>query len=201
MPRVSVTARLPKSVWQLFHIALRRDGLTMQAWVERAVHRAAVEGETMSPLPPGSAEKLPLKGGATKQAIARLDRDELTRVRTKLREGRMRFNRWLVGQVIDYVRAERLRASELLPSRVLDLLGNTLPVDPERRETVAYALLDWPEEAILAAAAEPSFGVRDAVRRGDAELLSEILAVAQQKLVFQKRLDGLRAKQESRRRM
>jgi predicted HicB family RNase H-like nuclease len=216
--RSFVVVKVPRSLWQLFHMALQRDEQSMQGWVNQVIRaelgrdavsrvRGAIPANMVgfmvresvaAYVPAPSAGPLAVhkpKRAAMKQVIARMDTQLLDRVRSRLERQGLTLTEWIQRKVTEYVAGLGLRMADLLPPRVVHAIKDQLPENIDAREPIAQALLDWPEEVILRAAADPSYGLADAVGTADIDLLSEILAVTAKGIDLEKAKRALTTKQ------
>lgn len=218
MAKAQITISVPKSLWQAFRLACHREGVSMQRWIEQAVRDELV---TKPPVPAprisatqpflqmltiapggGQAQKVASKkarltrGAPDKQIVARLERADLAELQKTLGDRGVSVSAWLKQKMTEAAAARPLFAADLLSSAVLKRLGRHIPKDPCQRDQVARALLDWPDEVILHAAATPELYFLEVVRTADPWTISELLRVAAKQVDAAKSLAALIARRE-----
>src|SRR5579859_5200871 len=109
-----VSTRLPRSQWQVFQICLRRDGGTLQQWVERAIRTAVESGKAGGPgRPSGGARR---QGGEArgraasrsgKQIVLHVDADLLARLQALTGAGRGSVSGWIAQEIERYAASQR----------------------------------------------------------------------------------------------
>jgi len=131
------------------------------------------------------------RGAPVKQVVARVDAADVAYVRAKLKELRgMSLSEWLQRRIEEAATKLPTPAVEqLLSSAVLQVITEHLPDDAAQREAVVMALLDWPDDAILAAM--PGFRFADAVRQADIGRLIDLLRVATKQMEADRGLAAL----------
>ncbi len=199
-----LVVRIPRAMWRLFHVLLRRGNLTMQEWIDKAVgdeimiHDIARGARhnvgdreflsammrtvgSMVPEPPQEPSAIMSqkpRGASATQVIARIDDHRLDRLKEALRDQGVPTTEWLRRKIAQAVLQQPARAADMLSSGTLKVVGDALPAEREAREAMAYVLLDWPDEVVAEASSDPEYGLREALGGGDVTAASEILAVA-----------------------
>lgn len=199
-----LVVRIPRAMWHLLHVLLKREGLTMQEWIDKAVGKeiAAYDfargarqnvsdrellfsmmrsaGPAVSEAPkeaPAVMSRKP-KGASATQVIARIDDHRLDRLKETLGDQGVSTAEWLRRKIAQAVSQQPIRAADMLPSSTLQMVGDALPPEEGTREQMAYVLLDWPDDVVAEASSDPEYGLPEALGGGDAAAASEILAVA-----------------------
>src|SRR5262245_20158929 len=146
--RVLVTARVPASLWQLFRLALVRERFTMQRWVEGVVSRALsnarveVKARTRRSRSArrerrrGDGERDRGRAGTTgpiRQIVARLESDQLVRLRTLCEAAGLQVNEWFIGEIERFVSNQQILGIDLVGLDVLKKLRGALPVESSLR--------------------------------------------------------------------
>lgn len=200
--RALLSARLPRSRWQLFQICLRRDGATLQGWVERAIRAAADETPRQRAARPPAGEpagaaarqrRRPDDPWSTKQIVVYVDAALLARLRGLVGTARGAAARWLLQAIERYIALQDADPALVLPPRLLRALRTALPTDPLVRTEVIHALLDWPAPVVDAASADAALGLCRAVRAGHAQRIHEILGIAAKTVDLRRRRKTPRA--------
>ena len=199
MSRSLLVGRVPSPLWRVFRLALLRESLSMQAWLERAVHHSLEVGSSRRA--GHQREKRPndnsvpkARGESLKYVVARVPRDDLAKLRRLLRAGGIQLNEWLIGEVERYVKLQRGQSIDALSPQLVELLLGVMGGRRDMLRDVAHILLGWPERVITEAVSDPVYAFRDALRRGNKELLSEILEVAAMNLEVRERIERLSAR-------
>jgi hypothetical protein len=193
MGRKSIPLRMPRSLWLQFSLLLRREGRSVQNWVECAIDDAIAAGgrRNVAVTSPG-IDVARQRPAALKRLGAVIEESKLERIRSVLRESGLSREQWLLLKIGQFVAENPLNLTDLLPTRVNALVNKWLPDDPDARREILLAIADWDEAVILDAATDSTYGLRQAVRGKDPKRLSAILAVAAKGLEFRRERTALR---------
>jgi len=184
---------MPRSVWLQFSFILNREGRSVQNWIEFTINQAitsdGTKGLTVKLKVAPVAKRRP---AALKRLGALIDDGKLDRLQRLLHTLGLSREKWLLQKIGQFVADNPLSTTDLLSVRVGAAMTKWLPDNPDARREIVLALVDWDEAVILEAAADPEYGLRDAIRNRDLDRLSVILAVAAKGVAFKRERQALR---------
>jgi|GEM_PF-6284269 len=183
---------MPRSLWLQFSLLLRREGNSVQKWIECTIDEAITSGgkrglTTKRRVAPGARRR----PAALKRLGALVDDTRLQRLHRLLHTVDLSREQWLLQKIGQFVADNPLSTTDLLPVRVGAAVTKWFPDNPDARREIVLALVDWDEAVILEAVADPEYGLREAIRNRDLDQLSAILAVAATGVAFTREREAL----------